>query len=55
MVIDNQLLAFSEDSSVSLIAKKEFGIDIGTVVPEPGVALLLIGAFLAWPVARRRG
>jgi hypothetical protein len=55
VVIDNQLLALSEVESVSLIAKKDFRIDIGTVVPEPSAALLLIGAFLVWPVVRRRG
>ena len=55
IVIDNQLLALSELASVSFIAKKDFRIDVATIVPEPSAALLVLGALLAWPLARRRG
>ena len=55
VVIDNQLLALSETGSVSFISKKDFGLQIGTlVVPEPSALLmLLLGACTALPTLRR--
>ncbi|MEM6333412.1 MAG: PEP-CTERM sorting domain-containing protein [Planctomycetota bacterium] len=51
IVVDNQLLAFSEEGSVSFIDKKSFEIEI--VVPEPAsLALVAAGAFAM--MSRRR-
>ncbi len=59
VVINNQLIALSEPSSVAFIAKKQFIIDletdVGDVVPEPAtVSVLALGAFGAL-MRRRRG
>jgi len=54
VVIDNQLLAFSECGSLAFIAKKDFGIQVGTVVPEASTVLLLLGALVVLPSAARR-
>lgn len=51
IVIDDQLLALSEASSMAFIAKKDFRIDV-TAVPEPAVAIML-GAGVAAVAARR--
>jgi hypothetical protein len=54
VVIDNQLIAISEDLTTAFIAKKDFKINATTVaVPEPGslAALTLTGLLL---VRRRR-
>lgn len=53
VVIDNQLLAFSEDATNAFIAKKDFRVDVG-VVPEPGTALLLLGALVGLSAVTRR-
>jgi len=54
VVIDNQLLAFSETGSVAFIAKKDFRVDV-EVIPEPASRLLLLCGYLAWgSMARRR-
>jgi hypothetical protein len=56
IVIDNQLNALSELSSLSFIAKKEFQIDVEPI-PEPSTAALagLMCSALALVAARRRG
>ena len=57
VVIDNQLLAFSEANSVAGIEKKEFRIDLGTnPIPEPATSALLgcAGLFAAGTWLRRR-
>jgi hypothetical protein len=55
VVIDNQLLAFSELNSVAFIAKKDFRIDVDTeVIPEPSTLLLLLTGCLALHVVIRR-
>jgi hypothetical protein len=49
LVIDDQLLAFTESSSIAFIAKKDFRIDVTTaMVPEPAALLLLLVAGTAW-------
>lgn len=59
IAIDDQLIAISEPSSVAFIAKKDFTISPGIqpnpgfAVPEPGAALLLLGA--GGVLAARRG
>jgi hypothetical protein len=53
VVIDNQLLALSESSSLAFIAKKDFGIRVETV-PEASTVLLLLGALAIVPKAVRR-
>jgi hypothetical protein len=40
VAINNQLLAFSEPTSVAFIAKKEFVIDIDVEIPEPATITL---------------
>ena len=52
LVIDDQLLAFSELGSAAFIAKKDFRLEIGTV-PEPSIVLLLLLASGAAAVGRR--
>jgi hypothetical protein len=47
VVIDNQLLTFSESATSAFIAKKDFRVDVGVVIPEPSTALLLLGACTA--------
>jgi hypothetical protein len=48
VVIDNQLGALSQQSSIAAIAKKDFRIDVTpTVVPEPGTAALFFSAGIA--------
>ena len=55
LVIDNQLLAFSESGSLAFIAKKDFGFRVETV-PEASTVLLLLGALAIVPrVLRRAG
>ena len=56
IVIDNQLLAFSETSSLSFISKKDFRIALDTVVivPEPSTVLLMLFAFTVFPALSRR-
>lgn len=52
VVIDNQLIAISEDLTTAFIAKKDFKVQADTVVPEPtSLALLGLGGLL---MARRR-
>lgn len=52
VVIDNQLIAISEDLTTAFIAKKDFKVDAETVVPEPtSLALLGLGGLM---MARRR-
>lgn len=51
IVIDNQLIALSEDDSVAFIDKKAF--EIGIVVPEPA-SLALVGAGAIAIMGRRR-
>jgi hypothetical protein len=47
VVIDNQLIALSEEESLAFIAKKDFRLDVG-VIPEPATtALLGIGGLMA--------
>ena len=55
VVIDNNLTAISEASSVAFIAKKDFRFDAvpGVIVPEPGMAGLL-GLGLCGLAKRRR-
>jgi hypothetical protein len=45
IVIDNQLQALSQTSSLAFIAKKDFRIDIdGPIIPEPATVGLLLGS-----------
>lgn len=54
VVINNALLAVSQQSSAAHIAKKDFIIRVGTV-PEPTTAFLLLGGTaLGWVALRRR-
>ncbi len=53
LVIDNQLLAFSESGSLAFISKKDFGIQVETV-PEASTVLLLLGALVIVPRVARR-
>jgi hypothetical protein len=57
IVIDNQLLALSELSTLAIIIKKDFRIEIENghpPVPEPSALLLLVPAFLALQATGRR-
>jgi hypothetical protein len=51
VVIDNQLVTFSEPSSVAFIAKKDFGI---TIVPEPTTLALVMLGMLGLGIRRAR-
>jgi hypothetical protein len=56
VVLNNTLLAFSEQGTIAFIAKKEFALDVTTEVPEPttaGLALLALASLgLAAPAER---
>jgi hypothetical protein len=52
--IDNQLIAISQANSVASIQKKDFIINVGTNVPEPGTAALFFSAGLAGLFLLRR-
>lgn len=54
LVIDDQLLAFSEAGSLALIAKKDFFLEVGTVVPEASTVLLLLATLVILPRAAGR-
>jgi hypothetical protein len=54
VVVNNQLLTFSQTSSLAFIAKKDFRIDIDTEVPEPATAMMLLGSCLAIGAIVRR-
>ncbi len=54
VVINNQLLTFSQTSSLAFIAKKDFRIDVDEEVPEPTTAMMLLGGCLAIGAIVRR-
>lgn len=54
IAIDNTLAAISESASIAFIAKKDFAINVGTVVPEPASAALVGLGLLVLGVAGRR-
>jgi hypothetical protein len=55
VVINNQLIALSEPSSLAFISKKDFRIDVGTQVPEPATCFLFgIGAVAGFLRLRNR-
>lgn len=51
VVIDNQLLAISEASSAAFIAKKDFVISTGPIIPEPVTLVMLL---MGLPLALRK-
>lgn len=55
VVIDDQLIAISEPTSVAFIAKKDFRIGPTVViVPEPGSVVLMAGAIVGYGFTMRR-
>jgi hypothetical protein len=53
VAIDNQLLTFSQTSSLAFISKKDFRIDVDEVIPEPTTLVMLLGGCLALGTVRR--
>lgn len=57
VVINNQLIAISEPTSIAFIAKKEFRLDVGTgvgIIPEPGAFALAGLALCGLGLLRKR-
>ena len=54
VIVDNQLTAIGEATTLSFIAKKDFMVDVVTVIPEPTTALLLGLSLIGLGAASRR-
>ena len=53
--LNNELSAFSEDGTLATISKKDFDVGVSIeVIPEPGTAMMLAGAFAGVAFIRRR-